>query len=163
MSMARAEGNFKRRSEQQQDEDLKRSYSFAAIFEYEEDGISVSFPDLPGVFTCGDDEEEANRNAKEALGLHLFGMEQDSDPIPLPSKVYELTLDNKNQAAVIVNVFMPIIRDRVQRATIKKTLTVQKWLNDLAEEHKINFSQVLQEALKERLDLKNPNKNNNLL
>jgi predicted RNase H-like HicB family nuclease len=161
MFMARAEGNFNRRNQQQSDGDLKRSYSFAAIFEYDEDGISVSFPDLPGVFTCGDDEDEAYRNAKEALGLHLFGMEQDLDPIPVSSKVHELSLDTKH-AAVIVNVFMPIIRDRVQRATIKKTLTLPKWINDLAEEHKINFSQVLQEALKERLDIRDPN-NNNLL
>lgn len=159
--MARAEGNFKRRTNQH-DVDLKRSYSFPAIFEYDEDGISVSFPDLPGVFTCGDNEEEAYRNAKEALGLHLFGMEQDLDSIPVPSKVNELSLD-ANQAAVIVNVFMPLIRDRVQRATIKKTLTLPKWINDLAEEHKINFSQVLQEALKERLDIREPDEHNDLL
>jgi hypothetical protein len=50
----------------------------------------------------------------------------------------------------------PLIRDRVQRATTKKTLTLPKWINDLAEEHKINFSQVLQEALKERLDIRDP-------
>lgn len=161
MSMARATGNFKGRNQKERDGDLKRSYSFPAIFEYDEDGISVFFPDLPGVFTCGDTEEEANHNAKEALGLHLFGMEQDLDPIPAPSKVYELTLESQ-QAVVIVNVFMPIIRDRVQRATIKKTLTVQKWLNDLAEEHKINFSHVLQEALKERLDIRDPYEDNNL-
>lgn len=160
MFMARAEGNFERRT--QKDGNLKRSYSFPAIFEYDEDGISVSFPDLPGVFTCGDDEEEAYGNAKEALGLHLFGMEQDLDPIPVPLKVRELSLE-ANQAAVIVNVFMPLIRDRVQRATIKKTLTLPKWINDLAEEHKINFSQVLQEALKERLDIRDPNEKNDFV
>lgn len=52
---------------------------------------------------------------------------------------------------------MPLIRDRVQRATLKKTLTIPKWINDLAEENNINFSQVLQEALKERLNIKDPN------
>ena len=142
---------------------LKRSYSFPAIFDYDDDGISVSFPDLPGVYTCGDDEEEAYRDAKEALGLHLFGMEEDQDFIPQPSKVHSLSLDS-NQAVVIVNVFMPLIRDRVQRATLKKTLTIPKWINDLAEENNINFSQVLQEALKERLNIKDPNEDHqNLL
>ena len=139
----------------------KRSYSYPAIFDYDEDGISVSFPDLEGVFTCGNDEEEAYRNAKEALGLHLFGLEEDKDYIPNPSKVIQLSIQ-PNQAAVIVYVFMPLIRDRVQRATIKKTLTIPKWINDLAEEHKINFSQVLQNALKERLDIGSPNEDNNL-
>lgn len=159
MIMTLAKGNNKHNG--QKDKNLKRSYSFPAVFDYDQDGISVSFPDLPGVFTCGDDEEEAYRNAKEALGLHLFGMEQDGDIIPSPSKVVQLSLD-PNQAPLIVNVFMPSIRDRVQRATLKKTLTIPKWINDLAEENKINFSQVLQEALKERLDIKDPHEDNNL-
>ncbi|GED19045.1 type II toxin-antitoxin system HicB family antitoxin [Kurthia gibsonii] len=140
---------------------LKRSYSFPAIFDYDEDGISVSFPDLPGIFTCGKDEEEAYDYAKEALGLHLFGMEIDGDIIPSPSKINQLDLDS-DKAVVIVNIFMPLVRDRVQRATLKKTLTIPKWINDLAEENHINFSQVLQEALKERLDIKDPNEKNNL-
>lgn len=49
---------------------------------------------------------------------------------------------------------MPLVRSCVQRATFKKTLTNPKWINDLAEENNINFSQVLQEALKERLNVK---------
>ncbi|WP_051590925.1 type II toxin-antitoxin system HicB family antitoxin [Bacillus sp. UNC438CL73TsuS30] len=156
--MARSKGDINNR---QQDGDLKRSYSFPAIFEYDEDGISVSFPDLPGAFTCGEDEDEAFRNAKEALGLHLFGMEEDRDIIPIPTKLKQLSLES-NQAAAIVNVFMPLIRDRVKRATVKKTLTIPKWLNDVAEEHKINFSNVLQEALKERLGIKEGQKENHL-
>jgi predicted RNase H-like HicB family nuclease len=145
----------------QLDENLKRSYSFPAIFEYDNDGISVSFPDLPGVLTCGVDEDEAFRNAREALGLHLFGMEEDNDPIPTPSSL-KLLSSESNQAAAIVNVFMPLIRDRVKRATIKKTLTIPKWLNDVAEEHKVNFSNVLQEALKEKLGLKDGQQENHL-
>jgi len=39
---------------------------------------------------------------------------------------------------------------------MKKTLTIPKWINDLAEENNINFSQVLQDALKERLNVKDP-------
>lgn len=150
--MVRSRGGF---NSGHGDKELKRSYSFPAIFEYDEDGISVSFPDLPGAFTCGDDEEEAYRNAKEALGLHLVGMEQDYESIPAPTKIKDLFMDQTfDQAVVIVNVFMPLMRDRVKRSTIKKTLTIQKWINDIAEENKINFSQVLQEALKEKLGIK---------
>ncbi|GEL05522.1 type II toxin-antitoxin system HicB family antitoxin [Rummeliibacillus stabekisii] len=157
MSRTTGKGN-----KQKKNEGLKRSYSFPAVFDYDEDGISVSFPDLPGVFTCGDDEEDAYRNAKEALGLHAFGMEQDCEKIPTPSKVNQLSLES-NQAVVIVNVFMPLIRDRIQKATLKKTLTIPKWINDLAEENHINFSQVLQEALKERLDINDPYEDNDFL
>jgi len=133
----------------------QNSYTFPAIFDYADDGISVEFPDLPGVLTCGDTEEEAYRNANEALGLHLFGLEEDDIEIPLPSKIRALSVD-KNQVVVLVNVFMPLVRSRVHRATMKKTLTIPKWINDLAEENNINFSQVLQDALKERLNVKDP-------
>lgn len=35
--------------------------------------------------------------------------------------------------------------------TVRKNVTLQSWLNDMAEKAGVNFSQVLQEALKQRL------------
>lgn len=46
----------------------------------------------------------------------------------------------------------PII-DKVKNQTVKKTLTIPKWLNDEAEKHSLNFSNILQTALKETLGL----------
>jgi hypothetical protein len=46
---------------------------------------------------------------------------------------------------------MPVVRDEMENKAIKKTLTIPKWLNDIAEKNKVNFSQVLQSALKEYL------------
>lgn len=44
-------------------------------------GISIEFPDLPGCYPCADKDntDEALKNAKEALGLHIWGMEQDHE------------------------------------------------------------------------------------
>ena len=61
---------------------------------------------------------------------------------------------NKSERAVLVEVNMPLFRESVQNASVKKTLTIPKWINDLAEKNKINFSQVLQTALKNALGLK---------
>ena len=44
-------------------------------------------------------------------------------------------------------------RKKFNNKAIKKTLTIPEWLNHLAEKNNINFSQVLQEALKERLGI----------
>ena len=87
-------------------------YVFPAFFYYDEDGISIEFPDLPGCLPCAQTSEEAFRNAKEALGLHLFGMEQDGDAIPAPTPVRDL---HPEDGAVIamVEVFMPPVRDRI--------------------------------------------------
>ncbi|WP_018131245.1 type II toxin-antitoxin system HicB family antitoxin [Effusibacillus pohliae] len=129
---------------------MKDRYIYPAIFDYAEDGISVEFPDLPGCLTCGDTDEEALHNAKEAMALHLYGMEQDGDPIPAPTPVSKLRTE-ENQAVVLVEVWMPPFRDEMEDRAVKKTLTIPKWLNDLAEEHKVNFSHVLQDALKRYL------------
>ncbi|MGB8956234.1 MAG: hypothetical protein WCC10_12750, partial [Tumebacillaceae bacterium] len=42
----------------------------------------------------------------------------------------------------------------VRNKAVKKTLTIPQWLNDIAEENKINFSQILQDALKQTLGIK---------
>lgn len=128
----------------------KDRYIYPAIFNYADDGISVEFPDLPGCLTCGDTEEEALSMAKEAMALHLYGMEQDGDPIPMPSKVQDIATE-QNQAVVLIEVWMPPFRDEMEQKAVKKTLTIPKWLDDLAQEHKVNFSHILQDALKQYL------------
>ncbi len=49
---------------------MKNTYIYPAIFHYADDGISISFPDLPGCFSAGDTEEGALSMAQEALSLH---------------------------------------------------------------------------------------------
>lgn len=130
----------------------KDKYIYPAVFSFDDDGIAVEFPDLPGCLTCGDDEDDAIKMAKDALGLHLYGMERDNDDIPIPSSISEIKTES-NQAVILIDVWMPIIRDEIENRAIKKTLTIPKWLNDIAEKNKINFSHVLQSALKEHLGL----------
>lgn len=127
---------------------------FPAIFRFHAGGVDVEFPDLPGCFSHGATQEEALERAREALGLHIAGMEEDGDPIPTPSRVTNVTAE-EGEAVVLVDVWMPPIRDAVAERAVKKTLTIPKWLNDLAEERKVNFSRVLQNALKQYLGIKN--------
>ncbi len=124
----------------------KDKYVFPAIFTVDSDGISVEYPDLPGCLTCGETEEEALRMAKDALELHLYGMEEDNESIPEPSSITSMKLD-KNQFVALIEIWMPPVRDEMALKSIKKTLTIPKWLNDLAEEKKVNFSYVLKNAL----------------
>ena len=104
---------------------LKDRYSFIALFTYEEDGISIEFPDLPGCCPCADKDntEEALKNAKEALGLHIWGMEQDGEPLPSASAITDFTLKT-NQLPVLIEVFMPPVRERIHSKFVKKTLSL---------------------------------------
>ncbi len=129
------------------------NYIYPAILTYE-DGydIAVTFPDLPGCATCGSDEEDAMKMAKEALGGHLWCMETDGDEIPAPSKIKDVAHD-ENEVVVLVEVYMPVIRLAHENRSVNRTVTLPAWLNARACEIGVNFSQVLQAALIRELKL----------
>lgn len=130
---------------------LPDRYHFIAILEYA-DGCEVGayFPDIPGCVACGKTTEEAIANAKEALSLHLFGMEEDNEKIPEPSDLSAVK-PGAGEIPVMIEVFMKPYRERMNTHYVKKTLSIPNWLNTAAEEQHINFSAVLQNALKEQL------------
>ena len=130
----------------------KDYYIYPAIFNYEDNQIEISFPDLPGCFSCGKDDQDALFMAKDALGLYLVSAEEDGEELKEPTKLNDIVL-NKNEKVVLIEVNMPLFRETVQNTSVKKTLTIPKWINDLAEKNKVNFSQVLQSALKNVLGL----------
>ena len=82
---------------------MKDRYSFIAILDYADDGISIEFPDLPGCLSCADrnNTEQALHNAKEALGLHLWGMEKDGEEIPAPTPIIDLHYESNQVPAVM--------------------------------------------------------------
>ncbi len=123
-------------------------YIYPAVFDPDEGGYCVTFPDLPGCITEGDSLEEALTMAKDALALHLWSLEQAGDEIAAPSSP-ELIGCPDGAFVSLVEVWMTPVRDQMANRAIKKTLTIPKWLNDIAETQKVNFSQVLQNALKE--------------
>jgi len=129
----------------------KKWYSFLAVFMYEENNtISVRFPDLPGCFSAADTLEEALKNAKEAMGLHIWSMEEDGDEIPKPTSLNDITLLD-NEAAHVVEVFMPPIRDKINSGFVKKTLSLPSWLANKADESGVNCSKLFQKALMDYL------------
>ncbi|WP_025678625.1 type II toxin-antitoxin system HicB family antitoxin [Paenibacillus massiliensis] len=129
-------------------------FIYPAIFEKGENkGYTVTFPDLPGAITEGDDMEEALRMARECLELHLFGMEEDQDKIPNPTDPTAV-LAPKDSFVTMIEVRMGSIRDEMMNKSVTKNVTLPRWLEKEASREKLNFSQVLQQALKERLGVK---------
>ena len=74
-------------------------------------------------------------------------MEQDGDLIPEPTPVDRLAPD-EGGVVVMVEVFMPSFRERMKNKSVNRTVTLPAWLNAAALEREINFSQVLQDAIK---------------
>lgn len=129
---------------------MKNRYSFIAVFNYADDGISIEFPDLPGCLPCAHTQDEALKNAKEALGLHLYGMEQDNEVIPEPSTVHNIALGD-GDVAVLVDVFMPPVRESINSRFVKKTLSLPAWLANMADMDGVNCSRIFQNALMDYL------------
>ena len=134
---------------------LKDRYSYVAVFSYDEDGICIEFPDLPGCYPCADagNTDMALKNAKEAIGLHIWGMEQDNEELPTPTPITDITLES-NQIPVLIDVFMPTIRERINSKFVKKTLSLPSWLAAKADEDGVNCSKIFQNALMEYLHVK---------
>ncbi|MBY7141628.1 type II toxin-antitoxin system HicB family antitoxin [Virgibacillus sp. NKC19-3] len=131
---------------------FKDRYIYPAVFSYADNGISVSFPDLPGCLTAGNNDEEALLMGKEAMALHLFGMEEDQETIPDPTPTQALKVED-HQAVILLEVWMPPFRHEMRNKSIKKALTVLRWMDDIAREHNINYSHLLQDALSEHLKM----------
>lgn len=129
-------------------------YLYPAIFTFE-DGyeIAVTFPDLPGCATSGTDEAEAFTMAREALGGHLWCMENDNEEIPEPTPLSKIKPD-ENEQTVLIDVFMPAVRLAQENKSVNRTVTLPAWLNAAALEKGVNFSQALQEALINQLHIR---------
>lgn len=127
-------------------------YIYPAVFTYEQgQEIAVVFPDLD-VATSGVDDADALASARELLGLTMAGMEEDGDPIPAPTALKDVVLES-NERAILVDVYMPAIRMAHVNRSVNRTVTLPAWLNAAALERGVNFSQVLQDALRAQLGL----------
>ena len=124
-------------------------YIYPAVFTPEENGqFSVNFPDLKNCYTCGDDLVDALYMAEDVLAMTLVSYENNSTPIPTPSEMLSLE-DGEFQNFIACDT--DSYRKQNMNRAIKKTLTIPAWLNERALAQGINFSQVLQEALLEKI------------
>ena len=130
-------------------------YFFPAVFTYEPgQEIAVVFPDLDCA-TSGVDDEDALLSARELLGLTILGMEEDGVEIPAPTPLNKV-MPEPNERVALVDVFMPSVRMAAVTKSINRTVSLPAWLNAAALEKNVNFSQILQDALKEKLGVQTP-------
>lgn len=120
--------------------------SYPAIFTKEKDGFSVIFPDFAGA-TQGDDLEESMSNAKEFLDSILAYYIDEELSTPEPTKI-ELLTGNSNQK--FVSLIQGDPTPYIQKKTVRKNVTIPEWLVSRGEKDKLNFSQLLTDALFER-------------
>lgn len=135
---------------------MKNRYIYPAIIKIVDEIYDISFPDLNNCFTFGENLEDALDSANDVLSLCLYDMEKDDKNIPDASMLQDLNLD-EDESVAWINVWMVPVRDKMENRSIKKTVTIPKWINDIGVENNLNFSQILQAAIKEKFDINTRN------
>lgn len=131
---------------------MERLFYPSVFHKAEEGGFWVSFPDIPECLTQGDDMHQAYEMAIEALGLAITAREADGEEIPAASSPDCIQVDEDGFLVVVEFDLMEYRRRNCSRA-VKKTLSIPEWLNEAAMRQNINFSQVLQEALMQKINV----------
>lgn len=122
---------------------------FPAIFTFDGKCYNVDFIDLKGCSTFGDSIQNAYEMAQEAMGLFL----DDLTHFPNPTIDFSKIVLKNNQFISFVSIDMNEYRKKYNSKSVKKTLSIPAWLDNLSEKNNLNFSQILQEALKDKLGI----------
>ena len=117
-----------------------------------ESGYVVYVPDLE-INTEGDDLADAIEMARDAIGL--WGISEEDAGREIPKASGTMPHPEKDELVTLVDIDFTAYRRANDLRTVRKNVTLPSWLNDLAEKNGVNFSQVLQESLKERLNVSN--------
>ena len=115
--------------------------------------IVVFVPDF-NINTQGTDVPEAIEMARDAIGLMGIDMQDDGDALPEASSLKDVQSDAPEGGIVtLVDVDFTEYRRQNDMRAVKKNCTIPSWLNAAAEKAGVNFSAVLQAALKRELNI----------
>ena len=128
-------------------------YVYPAVFHPEEEGgFCVYFPDIKRGATQGETIGECIEMAEDFLCLSLFNMEEEKQAIPTPTSIKTINTENED-IVTLISVNTDDYRRFYDNKLVKKNLNIPSWLNEKAEAANINFSLLLQKALKAELNL----------
>lgn len=122
-------------------------YVYPAIFHPNDDGsFSITFPDLPGCISEGKSLGNAMYMAQSALTQWMEYLVDKRQTIPSAS--------NFNSLETAQGEFVNLVRAEVKDGrAVKRTVSIPKWMDDKVIESGLSLSRVLQDALKEKLNV----------
>ena len=129
---------------------MKKAYPI--ILTQGEKYIIVYVPDF-NINTQGTDVPNAIEMARDAIGLIGIDMEDEGESLPEASSISAISSGDGNGIITLVDVDFAEYRRKNDMRTIRKNCTIPSWLNHAAEQAGVNFSAVLQNALKAELHI----------
>ena len=130
---------------------MKKVYPIVLI--PEKKGFTVYIPDF-NINSQGEDLTDAIEMARDAIGLMGIDMQDDGEALPEASSIASAQAEAPSGAIVsLVDVDFAEYRRKNDMRVVKKNCTIPSWLNFEAERAGVNFSAVLQAALKSELHI----------
>jgi len=121
---------------------------YPIILHPEASGYSVEIPDIDhGTWTQGETLQDVILMAQDVIGIML----ENVTDYPKASKLEDIKITG-NDIKTIVSIDMDAYRKNNPK-TVRKNVTVPEYLVILGKKENINFSAVLTEALKNKLEI----------
>ncbi len=115
--------------------------------------IVVFVPDF-NINTEGKDIADAIEMARDAIGIVGIDMQDDGEELPRASDLADIQAKaSAGDIVSLVDVDFAEYRKKNDMRAVKKNCTIPSWLNFEAERAGVNFSAVLQNALKAELHI----------
>lgn len=128
---------------------------YPIILTPQDDFIVVTIPDFEAN-TQGVDMGEAMDMARDAIGLLGITLQDEGRPLPESTPLDQVRGEYEGDIVTLVDIDFAEYRRKNDMKSVKKNCTIPSWLNYAAEQAGLNFSSLLAEAIKQKLQLKEP-------
>lgn len=121
---------------------------YPAVFSKNNGIFTAEFPDLPGCFVQGEQNEPLDKvflKAQKALAIYS----KEKNELPMIDYSYYDRIQNNDRQNCITQLVSVNTENYIVKEMdlVKKTLTIPKWVDNLAKKYDINFSHLLKEAI----------------
>ena len=128
---------------------MKENYTYPVLIEELEDNVILTFPSFDYMVTETGEDKDFIKAAQDVIALQVIDAEDEGRELPA---CYNGDIEIQDgQKLIYVNVWMPYHRTITKTVYVRKNITIPAWIDELAKESGINFSETLTEALKQKL------------
>lgn len=118
-----------------------------------EGGYMAYVPDLD-INTQGESLVEAIEMARDAIGIVGISLEDMGKPLPEPTQITKVKPVRADDIVTLVDINFSDYRRKNDMRTVRRNVSLPNYLNDMGERAGLNFSQILQDGLRQRLGVK---------
>lgn len=128
-----------------------------------EGGYVVIFPDFNNGGTQGETLDEAMEMSQDYIGTWLYDDYIQGKELPKPSNINDISIkiaeDEKEyyipgeSFKSLVTLDMEKYVRECKNQVVRKNVSIPSWLNEIAKRYNLNFSNLLQEAIKKELNI----------